>query len=72
MSTARVVQSDQEIAGVKQVELYIDGDFECSWNTFHTELNSSDLAKIQNMVRRGIAHGEDIMKGQIRDLLGCK
>ncbi len=72
MSTIKVVQSDQEIAGVKQVELYLDGDFECSWNTFHTELNSSDLAKIQNMVNRGIKHGEDKMREKIRDLLGCK
>jgi len=70
MSTIKVVQSDQEIAGVKQVELYLDGDFECSWNTFHTELNSSDLAKIQNMVRRGIDHGEEVMKKKLRDLIG--
>lgn len=70
MSAIKIVQSDQEISGVKQIELYFGGDFEASWNDLDCELSSGDISKIQNMIRRGIDHGEGIMKKKIRDLIG--
>lgn len=72
MTAIRIVHTDQEIAGVPQVELYFDNEFQASWNKLDAEFSRGDTSKINSMMRRAIEYGEDRMKQKMRDLLGCR